>query len=60
MCRLHAFGVQVDFAADDGGGRQAAGFVKTRMPQPFIQSLSVAFFVRRHAAASYPKGRAAL
>jgi glycine C-acetyltransferase len=48
MRRLHAFAVQVNLAAGDRRGGQAASFVKPRMPKPFVQPVNVAFLVEFH------------
>ena len=46
MRRLHALGIQMDFAAVDRRGRERARFVKSGMPQPLVQAVTIAF-VRR-------------
>jgi hypothetical protein len=46
--RLHPLGIQVHFAAADRGARHAACFVKTGIPQPFIQAVTIEFVIWRH------------
>lgn len=46
---LHPLGVQVDLASGDGRGGQGAGFVKSGVPQPFVQAVGLSLFVRPHA-----------
>ena len=41
MRRLDPLRVQMHFAAVDGRRRQAARFVKTRMPQPFVEAVTI-------------------
>ncbi len=46
--RFNALGIQVHFAAVDRGARHAPRFVKTGMPQPFIQAVTIDFVIWRH------------
>jgi hypothetical protein len=48
MRRLHALGIQVDFAAGDRRGGERASFVKSREPEPLVQAAAIAFFRRVH------------
>src|SRR5450631_314805 len=48
MGRFHPLGVQVNLAAGNGGGGQASRLVKPAMPQPFVQSLNIAFVHARY------------
>jgi hypothetical protein len=43
MRRFHSLGVQMNFAAGDGRRGKASRFVKAAMPEPFVQSVTVAF-----------------
>jgi len=49
MSGLYPLGVQVHLASVDGGGGQGAGFVKSRVPQPFVQTVVFRILVRPHA-----------
>src|ERR1700722_15948968 len=46
MRRLHALGIQMDFAAGDRRGGERAGFVKSSKPEPLVQAAAIAFFRR--------------
>jgi hypothetical protein len=40
---LHSLGIQVHFAAIDGGRRETSRFEKSGMPQPFVQTMAIDF-----------------
>jgi hypothetical protein len=40
---LNPFRIQMDFAAIDGRGRETARFEEPRVPQPFVQTMAIAF-----------------
>jgi hypothetical protein len=47
---LDPLGVQMHLASGDRGAGQGAGFVKSRIPEPFVQAMDLGFVVRFHAA----------
>lgn len=46
--RFDAFRVEMDFAAVDGSGCQAARLEKSGMPKPFIETMVISFFFGCH------------
>jgi hypothetical protein len=48
MRRLDTLPIQVNLAAVDRGGGQAARFEKPRMPKPFIEAMVIGFFFGCH------------
>ena len=49
MSGLHPLGVQMNLAPVDGRGGQGTGFVKSRVPQPLVQTAVFRVLLRPHA-----------